>query len=284
MKYEEFINSIKESRPNIWFEHSERHHIVPRCLGGTDDEENLIYLTYREHFIAHKLLAEENPDNRGLVYAYWRMCHSYQDTQCTEDEYARAKELVISMMTGKKLPLSTREKMRLSAKNRPPVSEETRKKISSRVISDETRRKISDSHKGKKFSESHKKAISESKKGVWSGDLNPKHINRPIGELNTFYGKQHSEDSRRKISESRRNYTGENHPRYGQTLSTETKNKISKSLQGRTISEETKEKLREACKRKVYHRVCAVCGKEFDARGAAKYCSDECRYKRVKEN
>lgn len=33
------------------------HHIVPKCLKGTDDPENLIKLTYREHYLAHCLLA-----------------------------------------------------------------------------------------------------------------------------------------------------------------------------------------------------------------------------------
>ena len=29
----------------------ERHHIVPRCLGGKDEEENLVWLTAREHYV-----------------------------------------------------------------------------------------------------------------------------------------------------------------------------------------------------------------------------------------
>lgn len=34
----------------------ERHHILPRCMGGTDDVKNLCILTPKEHFIAHLLL------------------------------------------------------------------------------------------------------------------------------------------------------------------------------------------------------------------------------------
>jgi hypothetical protein len=33
------------------------HHIVPKCLKGSDDPSNLIKLTYREHYLAHCLLA-----------------------------------------------------------------------------------------------------------------------------------------------------------------------------------------------------------------------------------
>lgn len=36
----------------------ERHHILPRALGGTDDSSNLVALTAREHFVAHVLLAK----------------------------------------------------------------------------------------------------------------------------------------------------------------------------------------------------------------------------------
>lgn len=38
--------------------YTEVHHIVPRSLGGTDHEVNLVRLTYREHFIAHWLLTK----------------------------------------------------------------------------------------------------------------------------------------------------------------------------------------------------------------------------------
>jgi hypothetical protein len=36
----------------------ERHHIVPKCIGGTDDPSNLVDLTLHEHYIAHVLLAK----------------------------------------------------------------------------------------------------------------------------------------------------------------------------------------------------------------------------------
>lgn len=36
--------------------YTERHHIVPRSLGGSNDPQNITTLTAREHWIAHKLL------------------------------------------------------------------------------------------------------------------------------------------------------------------------------------------------------------------------------------
>jgi len=47
----------------------ENHHIIPRCLNGSDEKENLVLLTAREHFVAHKLLVEIYPKNKSLIYA-----------------------------------------------------------------------------------------------------------------------------------------------------------------------------------------------------------------------
>lgn len=55
--YEDLIESRK-MRPRLDGEYYERHHILPRCMGGGDEEENLIYLTAEEHFMAHMLLAK----------------------------------------------------------------------------------------------------------------------------------------------------------------------------------------------------------------------------------
>ena len=84
VSYGEFIDNIIKTRGQWNIPHGEYfevHHIVPRCLGGEGEirsgrkinkHPNLIYLYAREHFIAHKLLAKENPDNSSLVYA-WSM-------------------------------------------------------------------------------------------------------------------------------------------------------------------------------------------------------------------
>ena len=47
----------------------ERHHLVPKTMGGTDDADNLVYLTAREHYIAHLLLMKAFPDQSGLAHA-----------------------------------------------------------------------------------------------------------------------------------------------------------------------------------------------------------------------
>ena len=49
--------------------YTERHHIIPRCMDGSDDSENLVDLTAEEHYVAHQLLVKMHPDNHSLIYA-----------------------------------------------------------------------------------------------------------------------------------------------------------------------------------------------------------------------
>lgn len=68
--YNEIIDRSKE-RGNI--EYPERHHIIPRCIGGLDRKDNIAILTPREHFICHWLLYKMYPENKKLKYAFTRM-------------------------------------------------------------------------------------------------------------------------------------------------------------------------------------------------------------------
>lgn len=61
------INALNRTNLNEYYE---LHHIVPRCLGGSDDDTNLVKLTVREHFIAHQLLYRiHKHENRNLIHA-----------------------------------------------------------------------------------------------------------------------------------------------------------------------------------------------------------------------
>jgi hypothetical protein len=71
MDYLKIYNNLIETRKiQESKEYCEIHHIVPRCLGGTDDEDNLIKLTYREHYIAHWLLTKIYPKEPKIYYAF----------------------------------------------------------------------------------------------------------------------------------------------------------------------------------------------------------------------
>jgi hypothetical protein len=49
---------IERAKTRTLAGYKENHHIIPRCIGGTDDPTNLVNLTAREHYIAHIFLAK----------------------------------------------------------------------------------------------------------------------------------------------------------------------------------------------------------------------------------
>jgi hypothetical protein len=51
----------------------ERHHVIPRCMGGPDEEWNIALLTHEEHIEAHHILYLMNPTHKGLAYAFHAM-------------------------------------------------------------------------------------------------------------------------------------------------------------------------------------------------------------------
>ncbi len=53
----------------------ERHHIVPKSFGGINHKNNLVALTFREHFIVHWLLVKctEGEEKRKMQYALIRL-------------------------------------------------------------------------------------------------------------------------------------------------------------------------------------------------------------------
>lgn len=53
--------------------YSERHHVIPKCIGGSDDPENLVKLTPEEHYTAHLLLCKIYPSEGKLLRAVLMM-------------------------------------------------------------------------------------------------------------------------------------------------------------------------------------------------------------------
>lgn len=71
--YKIYQNLIEDAKTNPKIdEYKESHHIIPRCIGGTDSKENLVKLTARQHFLAHWLLYKMYKTSE-LVYAWHSM-------------------------------------------------------------------------------------------------------------------------------------------------------------------------------------------------------------------
>ena len=70
MNYQKHYDALMNRANNRLLEgYCERHHIIPRCMGGNNDANNLVDLTAEEHYVAHQLLVKIYPDNSKLVYA-----------------------------------------------------------------------------------------------------------------------------------------------------------------------------------------------------------------------
>lgn len=153
-------------------EYFEIHHIVPKALGGDGKlhewrtHPNLVLLTAKEHFLAHRLLICMYPEGS---YEYKKMIYALSFFLGTSEKHKRYK---ISSKTYDYI-----KQQLAKVKRNVPRTEETRKKIK------ETK-KLNPWHP----SEELRKQWSNSKKG----------------EKNPMYGKAHTEESKRKVSEARK--------------------------------------------------------------------------------
>lgn len=259
--YEEFIQNILDTRGRFACgdEYHERHHITPKCFGGTNDEVNLIDLFAKEHFVAHKILAEENPENEKLVYAWWCMCTMHGSSKkrynITPEEYEQAR-----------IHFAKMARQRMKGTGNPNYGKQSPNK--GKALTDEHKKKLSKArkgkytgeqsplygkpgyHKGKHFSDETRKKQSESAKASWTEERRAKQS----GENNPFFGKSHTKETREKIglantntwTEERRKKqsekssamnSGENHPMWGKHLTKEARKKQSDSHKGIYVGE-----------------------------------------------
>ncbi len=78
MNYQKIYDSIIENRKTqtVKEEYSETHHIIPKSIGGSNNFNNLVILTGREHFICHLLLVKiykNTPNYYKMVKAFFMM-------------------------------------------------------------------------------------------------------------------------------------------------------------------------------------------------------------------
>ena len=87
-------HEIKEDRRNIGY--FEKHHILPKSLGGSNDKNNLVKLTAREHFICHWLLVKMydkgTDEHYKMLCALWRMNNNGSRSQKEHYINSRAYE------------------------------------------------------------------------------------------------------------------------------------------------------------------------------------------------
>lgn len=77
--YDRIIYRAKTREPLTGY--VERHHIMPRCMGGSDDADNMVTLTPEEHYVCHQLLVKLHPTHVGLRRAVYMMSYVSGSTQ-----------------------------------------------------------------------------------------------------------------------------------------------------------------------------------------------------------
>ncbi len=115
MIYKEVYNKLIENAKNRELSdgYYETHHIVPRSEGGLDVVSNLVKLTPREHYIAHKLLFLDNPNNMQRVATFWLMSNQHKIK--SGRIYQELKNIFLNKVMGK--PKSEEHKNKISQAN-----------------------------------------------------------------------------------------------------------------------------------------------------------------------
>lgn len=202
--------------------YTEKHHIIPRSLGGSNSKNNLVNLTAREHRLCHLLLPKmtiSEDHTRKMWYAAWmilRVENQEQERKISKGKfYELAKieftKLMSKLHKGKTVSAESRKKISESRKGKPGPNK-------GKAMSDEQKQKLSKAHTGKVIAQSTVDKILESRKGY-----------------------KHSEETKRKIAEGNR----------GKIMPAKTdaqKKIVSEKLKGRMMSEETKKKMSDARK------------------------------------
>lgn len=147
MNYKKIYDQIIDRAKNRSLtEYCEKHHIIPKCMGGSDDSNNIVKLTAREHFLCHWILHELYPNDYKLTYAFDKMSHIKSNS---------AKSYVPSSRV---IEYARKEMARLSTGSNNPFygkkhSKEVIDKIKLKVVgykhSEESRSKMGRSRYGK---------------------------------------------------------------------------------------------------------------------------------------
>lgn len=205
MTYEELIEKCKDYNPI----YGQKHHIIPKSVGGPNTKDNIIRLSWLTHYYAHKLLAEENPDNKNIQNEFKRMG--------TIEQYLKKCYSLWKQRTFEGKTHTEESKKKMSEANKGKVGELNG--FYGKQHSEESRQKMSESHKGYHHTEEWKKRHSEDVTGEKNGMFGT----HRCGEENPMWGKHLSDESKKKLSEAHK----------GKSLSEEHKRLISESSKGR---------------------------------------------------
>ena len=199
-KYSEwYMSIISRAKTRLIEGYTEKHHIIPKSLGGDDSLENLVVLTAREHFICHLLLTKMV--NGSAKYKMFKAARMMATTSSDgQHRYEITSKIYSILKSDPELPEETRQKMSASQKNRFANTIGT---FNGKTHSADTKQKLRMSRLGKKDSEEtrlrksiagkNKLPITEETRQKLSIANKGKDLS---GEKNPFFGKKHSDEHR----------------------------------------------------------------------------------------
>ena len=241
-------NRKKLNKSNLNYVYYENHHIIPKCINGSNDKDNLVLLTPREHFICHMLLTYIYSDNRGIRLALRRFQYStkFNLYKISSRTYARIKILI------SEIPVSEKSKAKMK-KSHENIQKGKDHPMFGRHHSDKSKIIMREKKLGKKLSNEHKKRLSESHKG----------------RISPNKGKKLSTQWKQKIGNSVR----------GHICSQVKKDKISKANKGKKRTEKQRKQLSERNKNSP-KLLCLYCNRLIDKMNYKKWHGDNCKFKK----
>jgi len=171
--YTKWYFDLVESRKNMTREcFTEKHHIIPKSLGGTNASSNIVRLTPKEHYICHLILTkmvDSHNEKKKMAYALLAMRRSNtQEKRVNARQYDKIRNITREYFSGENNPFYGKGHF---GKDNPMSKPENYKKFLSVVRSEE-----------------HRKMMSE----------------KMCGEKNGFYGKEHTRETKEIIAKHRR--------------------------------------------------------------------------------
>lgn len=179
-KYTKWYNNIiNNAKSRTLIGYKEKHHIIPRSLGGDDNISNLVNLTAKEHYVVHLLLPYIVVDLThkkkmwGALRCMAKLVYKTHKRYVGSARfYQKAKENTDFGIGNRGRKQSPEEiQKRINSLQGHEVSEETKQKIGDanrgrkmQPRSAETRAKLSEAGKGRVLSAESKKKQSESAK------------------------------------------------------------------------------------------------------------------------
>ena len=144
--YYNIIKNAKKQSRSKKDSYYESHHIIPKCMGGSNSRQNLVLLTAREHYIVHHLLYKMYPNHYGIFYAFKLLAYTSREVKISARVFQIIKEneIIHAKQRNRKFMQTDNYKLKMSyaSKKSWDKSSLNRKKLAAERIKKCTRKKV----------------------------------------------------------------------------------------------------------------------------------------------